>query len=213
MESGISARARPGRFIKVCGVTSASQAQAVSALGPDAVGFIFWARSRRAVCPKDAGGWETAPGVLRIGVFVDPELAEVEAAREAARLDGVQLHGGETPEFCRAVGSRVWKALHDDDQTPGRAAAYPVDAVLLDTRVGALPGGTGQTGDWDRAAALVRGTRVPVILAGGLGPGNLGNAIRRVNPWGVDVNSGVEVSPGMKNLHQVEEAIAICRAS
>jgi phosphoribosylanthranilate isomerase len=199
-------------FVKICGMTSADEAGAVSELEPDALGFIFWPKSRRFVPPAMVGDWETAPGVLRVGVFVDATPDSVAQAVVEARLDVVQLHGREDPRDYAGAGAALWKALHLGG---GPTAEMPdgrgLQAFLLDSRIQEIPGGTGQTCDWQAAADFVRACPRSVLLAGGLAPHNAAAAIMQVQPWGLDVSSGVETASGTKDLKLVEEFIEQCR--
>lgn len=188
----------------------------VTALKPDAIGYIFWPRSKRYVMPEQVAGWRALaqPGILKVGVFVDETLEHIAAAADAAGLDVVQLHGDETPDIPIRLRKmrpdlRIWKVVHlDRAENP---TANAVDAFLVDSYSQTSPGGTGQTCDWDKARAFVSAVQKPVILAGGLHPGNVQEALHQVAPWGVDVSSGVEAAPGMKDLKLVKEFIEKCR--
>lgn len=198
-------------FVKICGMLCAEDAERVSVLEPDAVGFILWPRSRRYVDPRKVGDWQTAGSVQRVGVFVDAAPEDVAVAVERARLDIVQLHGSEDPsEYC-GVGARLWKALHLDGARPPAPSAEGLDAVLLDSRTAQMPGGTGRVCDWDAAADFVAASGRKVLLAGGLTPDNVAAAAEHVHPWGVDVSSGVEDDAGRKRIDLVEEFILRCR--
>ena len=134
------------------------------------------------------------------------------SSTEDAGLDGGQRHGGESPETCRGVPGRTWKAVHLDRDPGLDVEGYPVDAFLIDSYSGKSPGGTGITANWDRAATFVAEQQIPVILAGGLRPDNVRESILRTRPWGVDVSSGVEAKPGEKDLGKVKEFIWQCRS-
>lgn len=189
--------------VKVCGITNLEDALAALEAGAEMLGFNFYARSPRCVSTEAARRVvEHLPeGVECVGVFVN-EAAPEEVVRMAgeARVGAVQLHGDETPEFCRALrGLKTIKALRvgPDFDVEG-AASYPTDAVLLDAYVAGEWGGTGHTFDW----ALARRTREAVprlFLAGGLRPDNVAEAVAAVRPYAVDVCSGVETSPGRKS--------------
>lgn len=198
-------------FVKICGMVSREDAERVSALGPDAVGFIFWPKSRRCVDPRAVAAWQTPEGVLRVGVFVDAEPEEVAVTVARARLDVAQLHGGEDPALYSGVGARVWKALHLDGGYPPEYGSDVPEAVLLDSRTVDMPGGTGRVCDWDAAAEYVAAADCRVILAGGLTPDNVMSAVERVRPWGVDASSGLEDDAGRKRMDLVEEFILRCR--
>jgi phosphoribosylanthranilate isomerase len=177
-------------MVKVCGITNQEDATAAEAAGADALGFNFYPRSPRYVTPEAAGAIRTTG--LRVGVFVDESPEAVAAAARLARLDVVQLHGSE--RVGDYLPMRVWKAFR---VTLGEADG--AEAVLLD---GPVPG-TGQTFDWDSIAA----TQQRLILAGGLGPDNVGEAIRRVRPWGVDACSRIESTPGRKDHNKMRQFI------
>jgi phosphoribosylanthranilate isomerase len=193
--------------VKICGVTRLEDALAAARLGADRVGFNFWPRSRRYLPPAAAAALVAAlpPGVLPVGVFVDPTPEELRAALRASGVRAVQLHGDEPPALCRAVGLPVVKAIRVKDAGSLAALdAYQVEAFLLDS---ASPGygGSGTAFDWALAAQAA--ARAPVWLAGGLTPGNVAEAVARVRPLGVDVASGVESSPGVKDAALMERFI------
>lgn len=200
--------------IKICGVTQGDQAAAISPL-VDYLGFNLWPRSKRHVTVEQA----TALGVAArqggaaklVGLFVDATRDEIELAIRAVRFDVIQLHGGETAEQAHAIaalGVPVWKALA---ATPGIAITGWPDAVLLDTP-SIHHGGTGRTFDWSIAVtARETSPKIPVILAGGLDPGNVAGAIAAVTPWAVDTASGVESAPGVKDLDKVRAFVAAVR--
>jgi len=204
-----------GLFVKICGLTRLRDVEEVVECGPDAIGFVFWSGSPRCVDPEEVGHWtrHLRRKVLRVGVFVDASRDEIMRAVRVAGLDIVQLHGQESPDFCRGLPFKRWKALHLDRAQGQVWREYQVDAFLADSYSAAMPGGTGRTADWDRVRRFVKeAAPTPVILAGGLTPENVREAVRRVRPWGVDVSSGVEVSPGRKDIGKVREFIRQCRA-
>lgn len=193
--------------VKICGVTRLEDALAAARLGADAVGFNFWPRSRRYLDPRAAGEivGQLPAGVVSFGVFVDPSRAEAEAALAASGVAVAQLHGDEPPALCAALGVPVVKAIRVSG--PGDLAAlasYEVRAFLLDS-ASAGYGGSGVAFDWSLAAEVAR--ELPVFLAGGLGPDNVAEAVRTVRPLAVDVASGVETSPGVKDLARMEAFI------
>jgi tryptophan synthase beta subunit len=187
-------------FVKICGITRLEDALLAAELGASAVGFVFSPASPRRIAPEEARAIvEQLPvTVAAIGVFVDeaPDLV-----RDTARLVGlsaVQLHGRETPEAAAVVGSRVVKALPASAEGIAAIDAWPRPVtILVDAAGGGRPGGTGMLADWPVAAEMAR--RRPIFLAGGLTPGNVAEAIRRVRPVGLDVSSGVESAPGVKD--------------
>lgn len=189
--------------VKVCGITNLDDALAALEAGADMLGFNFYTRSPRYISPIEARGIiERLPeGISSVGVFVN-ELtpAEVERIAREAGLSTIQLHGDETPEYCRSLrGLTTIKALRvGADYNVESAVAYQTDAVLLDAYVQGERGGTGHTFDWS-LATLTR-ERVPrLFLAGGLNPGNVAAAVAAVRPYAVDVCSGVETAPGRKS--------------
>lgn len=201
--------------VKVCGITRPEDAEAADRAGADAVGLIF-APSPRRIDLRQATAIERvlSPWIVRVGVFVDAGLAAMDRAIAAARLDVLQLHGRETPEFVRKVreefGLRIVKSVRvGDGRDLVRLDEYEVDAFLFDTYVPGRAGGTGKTFDWDLAVPWAR--RVRLILAGGLTPENVGEAVRRVRPYGVDVASGVEREPGVKDHTKMQRFIANVR--
>jgi phosphoribosylanthranilate isomerase len=206
----VSARVR----VKICGLTRLEDAELAVALGADAVGFVFWEMSPRAVSIREVGAItrRLPPLVTRVGVFVDASPAEVEVAVRGSGLDVVQLHGGEAPEAYRAVGARVMKvAALDSEAAVGAVAAWPDDVMpLVDAIDHERRGGTGKVAGWAHAAALAR--RRPIVLAGGLTSDNVAEAVRTVKPWGVDVSSGVESAPGIKSAERLRAFFAAVRA-
>lgn len=194
--------------IKVCGITSAEDAKEAIRVGVDAIGFIFAEKSPRYITPEKAKEivTELPPFVHFVGVFVDKDPVEIEEIIEYCDLSYVQLHGNEDPEYCHklsqaATPCRVIKAFRVSSATEAEEFAAYEDSVtgfILDTYVKGQEGGTGQPFDWSIIESL--NLKLPVILAGGLGPENIAEAIKRVKPFAVDVNSGVEESPGKKIL-------------
>ncbi len=187
--------------------------QAAIAAGPDALGFVFWPRSPRAVQPESVRDWtQTLPGgMIRVGVFVDTPVEQVQEIRAIANLDVVQLHGSESPAQVRRMGGRIWKALPAAAFDPAPWIAAGIEAFLFDAFAGPMPGGTGRCCDWEAAAEGVRRAGKPVLLAGGLTPDNAKAAVAHVRPWGVDVSSGVEKAPGQKDPERIRRFIEQCR--
>lgn len=198
-------------FVKICGICSRDDLEQVSAFGPDALGFVFWERSRRHVDPEAVGAWRTPPGIRRVGVFVDPSAEELARAARLARLDVLQVHRVDDDwkvDRSAFPGVEFWRAL---DPAGFQPSEFVFDRVLLDSYDPRTVGGTGRACDWARAREIVQSLETPVLLAGGLAPGNVAEALRRVRPWGVDVSSGVELAPGKKDMSKVEAFISACR--
>ena len=199
-------------LVKICGITRLEDAEAAVALGAGAIGFIFWPRSPRAVDPGRARAIAAAlpPFVTTIGVFVNQAPAFVNDVAARVGLGAVQLHGDERVDVLPQIERPVVKAFamggsEEPDAWPARVRLL-IDAHDPDQR-----GGTGKTVDWGRAAAIA--ARRPVLLAGGLNAANVGDAIRTVRPFGIDVSSGVESSPGVKDharMRALFEAVVEC---
>jgi phosphoribosylanthranilate isomerase len=199
--------------VKVCGITRLEDAEQAVSLGAWAVGFILWPESRRACDPAVAAGIVRAVRrrVEPVGVFVNAGLDEIVQAVDAIGFTHVQLHGDEGPAFCSAVaqrtGARVIKAVRIGSGADIRAVErFHTDFHLLDTAVRGARGGTGQPWDWTLAAH--RHSAVPAILSGGLRPDNVAAGIAAVRPWAVDVATGVEAAPGIKDPAKVEAFLA-----
>ena len=187
-------------FVKICGITRLEDAQAAVTAGANALGFVFWPKSPRYVDPARARDIiATLPeSVNAVGVFVDQPVEDVNEIAEWVGLGAVQLHGGETEEYVRAMSRPVMKAIAVDGANPPLVDAWPLSVgVLLDVHDPVKKGGTGRTVDWTIAADVAK--RRPVVLAGGLTPENVREAIERVQPYGIDVSSGVEAEPGIKD--------------
>ena len=205
-------------FVKICGICSRSDLGRISAFQPDALGFIQWPKSKRYIDPETVGQWETPEGIKRVGVFVDPTEDELIHAAENARFDVLQLHRVSNDwniDRNNFQGLELWRALSPEELTPHASSLKPsvFDRFLLDSYDPETIGGTGKTCDWNQARELVQSLETPVLLAGGLTPDNVAEAIRRVRPWGVDVSSGVETAPGEKDIAKVEAFIKACRAA
>ena len=187
--------------IKICGITRLEDAERAVALGADAIGVVLWERSPRAVTAIQARAIlrTLPPFVTRVGVFVDAAPATIRALVDEVGLDAVQLHGDEPVEDYVNLPIRLIKAVTlSDDGAVQVCTRLPADVTpLVDAADRERRGGTGQLANWARAAALA-GVR-PAILAGGLTPANVEHAMREVRPWALDVSSGVEDAPGVKN--------------
>jgi phosphoribosylanthranilate isomerase len=198
--------------VKVCGITSVEDAVAAVEAGVDALGFIFVPRTARVVHPDVAQGIvkDLPPFVTPVGVFVDQPLEEVLRISVHCRLGAIQLHGSEPEAFSRRIPGVVIKAIRvRDAEDLTLMATYPAHAFLLDAFVEGQAGGTGTPISWE-VARQAKG-KTPVILSGGLRPETVGRAVRMVRPYGVDVSSGVERSPGHKDHKRVREFIAAVR--
>ena len=185
--------------VKICGITRVEDALAAVRLGADALGFNFWPRSKRYLAPGDARAIvrRLPPFVTAVGVFVDPTRDEVLRAAEASGIAVAQLHGDEPPELCASLPLPVLKAIRlTDAHAIARLASYEVMGFLLDAPTPGY-GGSGTTCDWSLAAEVAR--ELPIVLAGGLTPENVAEAVRSVRPWAGDVASGVESAPGVKD--------------
>jgi phosphoribosylanthranilate isomerase len=198
--------------VKICGITRAEDAEMAVALGASAVGFVMWPRSPRFLEPARARDIVRLlpPFVTPVGVFVDQPAGHVKDVAAVVGLAAVQLHGNEDAGFCRALGRRAIKSA-SVEQAVALAGFWPLEITLLIDAVDAeRRGGTGRTVDWAAAAALARQRRI--ILAGGLTPENVGEAIRTVRPFAVDVSSGVESAPGVKDEHRLRAFFAAVAA-
>lgn len=202
-------------FVKICGITSAADARLAVEAGADALGFVFWARSPRAVDAAQARaiGEGIPASIVRVGVFVDAAPEEMARVADTAGLDLLQLHGDESPESAPSWCRPAWKALRVGPEFTARDArrwADRVAGVLLDTRSASAPGGTGETFDWALARRARESARF-LMLAGGLTPENVERAIAVAHPDGVDVSSGVESRPGRKDPDKVRAFVAAVR--
>ena len=199
--------------VKICGVTRPADALLASSLGACAIGMVFWPGSPRTLDRARAREIVLAlpPFIASVGVFVDQPIDEVLATAEVVGLTAVQLHGDETPASYAALPRRVIKSVAvQDASAEDRVAAVPLSAtVLLDAHDPVRRGGTGRTIDWTFAASVAR--RRPVILSGGLTPENIGAAVREVDPYAVDVSSGIESSPGQKDPAKLRALFAALR--
>jgi phosphoribosylanthranilate isomerase len=186
-------------MVKICGITRVEDAMMAVSLGATAIGFIFWPGSPRCIAPSDARAIaDSLPEqVLKVGVFVDAAPAQIQHTIGEAHLTAVQLHGDEAAPSALALKTRVIKAMSLDQVSDAALEAWRGTPILLDANDPVRRGGTGRTIDWRRAASVA--ARHDVILAGGLRPENVVDAITRVRPYGIDVSSGVEAAPGVKD--------------
>lgn len=200
--------------IKICGITKIEDALAAVAAGADALGFVFFEKSPRYISPEQAAGIirQLPPFVQTVGLFVNEQLADVNRTADQCGLDLVQLHGEETPEFCRGVNRRVVKAFRVKDSTSlDQIDSYDVAASLLDAWSPLAHGGTGDTFNWEIAAAAAASRCI--VLAGGLTPENVSEAVKIVRPYAVDVSSGVESGPGRKDPEKMQRFIRNARSA
>ena len=203
---------QPRIKIKVCGTTNLRDALFAVDSGADAIGFIFYKKSPRYILQKDAKDIvaKLPPFVETVGVFVNETSDRVNRIAEQCKLTAIQLHGDESSAFCRRIKRRVIKAFRVKDTNSFKGMAdYDVSGFLLDSYNEESKGGTGKTFDWNLALRAKK--EGPIILAGGLNPYNVYTAIHRVKPYGVDVCSGVEKSPGIKDCVKVDEFIKSVR--
>ena len=195
--------------VKICGITNLKDALCAAENGVAAVGFIFHSPSPRCIDPLKANDIinELPEGLVKVGVFVNEAAEEVKRIYDDCRLDMIQLHGDESPEYCRHFPKgRVIKALAlKNEEDLKKADLYPVAAVLADSRRAGLYGGTGKTMDWNLASQVSR----PLILSGGLKEENVMDALQKVHPAALDINSGVESSPGKKDHAKIARIMRI----
>ena len=195
--------------VKVCGITSSEDALCSVRLGATALGFVFYEKSPRFVTPVAAGEIirRLPPFVTKVGVFVNAGADYLREARDAAGFDIYQFHGDETPEFCAAFGEDYIKVIRVKDAgSLDTVELYDTDAFLFDTYSPDAYGGTGENFSWDVLSSRKLEGKF-VILSGGLNPDNVRDAIRAVNPYAVDVSSGVESSPGVKDHLEIKRFI------
>jgi phosphoribosylanthranilate isomerase len=187
--------------IKICGIKTVNEALAALDAGADMLGFNFYPKSPRYIsvgqCRDIMSVMRKYSHIMYVGVFVNASVAEVRAALETCALTLAQLHGDETPEMLNSLDGKAFKAFRGVPRSlHGFSREYP-PAFLVDASVKGAYGGTGVTADWGTAAELAK--QYPLLLAGGLTPENVVEAVSHVKPWGVDVASGVESSPGVKD--------------
>ncbi len=200
--------------VKICGITNSRDASMAIELGVGALGFIF-ASSPRQITPQKARDIirTIPPFVKTVGVFVDEGPAAIKEVIHYCGLDLVQLHGHESPDLCCELMPHTIKALRIKDEaslSKSRTYRGKVRALLLDSYSKDMDGGTGKTFDW-QLAIKIKKLGIPIILAGGLGPSNIDDAIRTVRPYAVDVNSGVESRPGKKSHMRMKDLMKTVR--
>jgi phosphoribosylanthranilate isomerase len=213
-------------WVKICGNTSLADAQLAADAGADAVGFVFAPSPRNVTLEQAAAITPHLPAsVERIGVFVDAGFATIAATVDLAGLTGVQLHSGEADGLTTQLrerfgpGLRILRVIHFGEDAARQLEAArldtSIDGVLVDSRTATAVGGTGVSFNWQEARATIFSgeSQLKLIAAGGLTPANVAEAIATLNPWGVDVVSGVESSPGRKDPEKVRAFVANARAS
>jgi phosphoribosylanthranilate isomerase len=201
--------------IKICGITNSNDALACAAAGVDLIGLNFYERSPRYIGPDQARTIVRAlpPSIQAVGIFVDAPIGEIRRVANEVGLRLVQLHGSESSEMCGELARdfEIIKALRIDDGFDARkASAYLMCTILLDTYHEQIAGGTGEVGDW-KIARETKKFATRLILAGGLNPANVAEAIAMVNPDGVDVCSSLESAPGIKDLRRVQQFVSAAR--
>jgi len=196
--------------VKICGITRAEDALIAVEVGADALGFIFYEESPRSITPSAARDIvaKLPPFIAKVGVFVNEEVSKVREIAAEVGLTTLQLHGEESPAYCEEVGLSVIKALRvRGEEDIHNISSLNVAALLLDTYKKGQIGGTGEVFDWALALKALGKSNRPIILSGGLTPDNVAEAVKRVRPYAVDVSSGVEKSPGIKDSGLVESFI------
>jgi phosphoribosylanthranilate isomerase len=202
--------------IKICGIKTLKDALAAIDAGADYLGFNFYPKSVRFIeketCTKITSALKQEhPKVKLVGVFVNSPIEDVKAILGTCHLDLAQLHGDETPEMLESFNGKAFKAIRLSSSESAESSVYPFlksvpesasPALLVDASVKGVYGGSGVTADWTIAAELVK--KYPLLLAGGLTPENVADAVLQVKPWGVDVASGVESEPGRKDAHKMK---------
>lgn len=206
--------AGPPLRTKICGITNQADAETAIAVGADAVGFNFFPDSKRYIAFEESRKWiaSLAGKAARVAVVVNATLEELAVLRDSGCFEAVQFHGDETPEFCAAAGFPVWiRAIRvKDEASLGEALRYETPYLLVDAWAPGSYGGTGRRLNWDNVREFVIAhPERKVILAGGLTPHNVRDAVRIVRPHAVDVASGVELDPRHKNEYLVREFIKV----
>ena len=197
--------------LKICGITNQEDALNAVSLGVDALGFIFYEHSPRYVDPKivEEISYHLPPFVKTVGVFVNHESEFIEETRERCKLDLIQLHGDESAQFCLSMKQRCIKAIRvadPEDIESIRQYQGSVSGILLDTKVKDIPGGTGASFDWG-LAINAKEFACPLILSGGINAQNIKKAMTLVNPYAIDICSGVEKEPGIKDYQKMQDLI------
>jgi phosphoribosylanthranilate isomerase len=200
-------------LVKICGITRIEDARFAVECGACALGFVFWPESPRSIDPDRARAIVSAlpPFVTPVGVFVNQATEYVKAVAALARLGALQLHGDETVAYAGGMTRPVIKAVSLAEPEEEIDRWPPETMLLLDVHDPVRRGGTGRTVDWTRASAIA--SRRRIVLAGGLTPDNVADAISRVQPFGIDVSSGVEVAPGVKDHRRLKALFDQVRAA
>jgi len=198
-------------FIKICGITRVEDAIAAAELGVDAIGLNFYPKSKRFVDDKTAAEICAAlpKTVLKIGLFVNASADEVNQKLKDFSLDFLQFHGEETPEFCFQWGFKIFRAINPKEEKDLEIIKQYNFAkmIIVDASVSGQYGGTGEKADWSLAKKAVTNFDKPILLAGGLTPEIVADAVKFVKPFGVDVAGGVESSPGIKDLEKMQKFV------
>jgi len=198
-------------YIKICGITEVDDAVKIAELGINALGFIFYPKSKRYILPDKAKEIIDClpPFISTVGVFVNEKKESVIDVLNRCPIDILQFHGDETPEYCSQFNKRFIKAFRvNEDFSFDVFLKFPASAFLLDSLVAGEYGGTGVVFDWDVAVRAKKYGKI--ILSGGLNPENLSSAVAKVSPYGIDISSGVEIKPGKKDISKVKEIVKIC---
>jgi len=201
--------------VKICGITNIKDAVAASECGATAVGFIFYPPSPRYVKPADTKKIIVSlpDELVKVGVFVNEKPTEIERIMELCSLDMIQLHGDESPEYCNRfptdITIKAFDLKNNDDVC--RALNYNVAAILADSRHAGLYGGTGKTSNWELARCIK--DKRPLILSGGLNAENITEAVKIIAPVALDINSGVEASPGIKDHRKLRQIFEVIRTA
>ena len=200
--------------VKICGIKTVADALAAMDAGADLIGFNFYPKSPRYI---SVGQCRDIMSVMRryghiqyVGVFVNSSLEDVRATMETCGLRFAQLHGDESPEMLSSLNGKAFKAFRGIPQEINGFTRQDAPAFLVDAAVKGVYGGSGITADWSGAAELAK--KYPLLLAGGLTPENVADAVRQVKPWGVDVASGVEYTPGQKDLRKMKEFVQVIKS-
>jgi len=197
--------------IKICGITTVNQAKQIAAMEVNALGFILYKKSPRYIAPTKVKEilQRLSPLIKSVGVFVDEPIEKISNIYQTSGLDTVQLSGGETPEYCQELSQRgvswikSFRIKNDVDEE--ELERYGREYILLDAWSADEFGGTGKTFDWKLIENLQQ--KFKIILAGGINPNNVAKAVRLLEPYAIDVSSGVETSPGVKSLDKIEQLI------